>query len=80
MVAPQCLQAGQGILLAAGGGMKEMSDSESGNRGINATGTGRNYELGMAISGNAFWMSEKPSESGRAVALSRACALELSSG
>jgi hypothetical protein len=55
MVAPQCLQAGQGILLAAGGGIKEMSDWENGNPGANATGTGRNYEPSMAISRNAFW-------------------------
>jgi hypothetical protein len=79
MVAPQCLQAGQGILLAAGGGMKEMSDWENGNPGINATGTGRNYEPGMAFSGNAFWWAKSPANLAGLLPC-RVCALELSSG
>jgi hypothetical protein len=56
------LQAGQGILLAAGGGMKNMSDWENGNPGTNATGTGRNYEPGMAISDNAFLWAKNPAD------------------
>jgi hypothetical protein len=77
MVAPQCLQAGHGILLAAGGGMKEMSDSEKKqkNPGTDATGTGRNYGPGMAILGNA-----KTPANQAGFLLCRACALELRSG